>query len=176
MCEMFCATSWKVTEPKVDQGAVEASRHGIARSSKWPKVERDFLKQNPKCAACEKPGAPVQVHHRFPFHYCVALGRPDLELDPRNLITLCETEKDKPGENHHLLVGHLDDFKSSNIDVERDARRLCGKTSVEIRTDARWQRAEASKLKSLDLMTKKDKADFVLKMNNLFPKLSNGYK
>jgi len=45
---------------------------------------------------CCKPGtntrAGLQVHHIFPFHYCIALGRPDLELDDRNLITLCEDD------------------------------------------------------------------------------------
>ena len=42
---------------------------------------------------------PVQVQHIFPFHYCVALGRPDLELDERNLITLCGKSHDGIGEN-----------------------------------------------------------------------------
>ena len=62
------------------------------------------------------------MHHIFPFHYCIALGRPDLELDDRNLITLCEDEAGKPGQNHHLLVGHLDDFESSNLAVVRMRR------------------------------------------------------
>jgi hypothetical protein len=42
----------------------------------------------------------VQVHHIFPFHDCVALGRPDLELDERNLITLCGKSHNGIGENH----------------------------------------------------------------------------
>jgi hypothetical protein len=28
-------------------------------------------------------------------------GRPDLELDDRNLITLCENERDRPADDHH---------------------------------------------------------------------------
>ncbi|MBS2033219.1 MAG: hypothetical protein JST54_35425, partial [Deltaproteobacteria bacterium] len=84
---------------------------GVARSSRWPRIEKLHLSLQPKCACCGDkmdPHAGMQVHHIFPFHYCIALGRPDLELDLRNLITLCENEPGQPGENHHLLVGHLD--------------------------------------------------------------------
>src|SRR6202049_95726 len=96
------------------------------RSPEWPRVERVHLQRQPHCICC-KPGtntrAGLQVHHIFPFHYAIALGRPDLELDDRNLITLCEDEAGKPGQNHHLLVGHLDDFESSNLAVVEDAAR-----------------------------------------------------
>ncbi len=43
----------------------------------------------------------------FPFHYCIALGRPDLELGQRNLITLCEDEAGHPADNHHYEAGVL---------------------------------------------------------------------
>jgi hypothetical protein len=56
------------------------------RSPEWPRVERLHLQRQPRCMCC-KPGANtragLQVHHIFPFHYCIALGRPDLELDDR---------------------------------------------------------------------------------------------
>ena len=95
---------------------------GQPRSPEWPKVEKAHLAKNPHCACCA-PGANLsagqQVHHKFPFHCCIALGRPDLELDDRNLITLCE--KEGAGGSCHLRFGHLDNFKSFNVDVFEDA-------------------------------------------------------
>ncbi len=157
-----------------DHGAAEAARFDIQRSPEWPRVEQAHLKLQPHCVAC-KPGtnsqAKLQVHHIFPFHYCVALGRPDLELDQRNLITLCEDEVGHPADDHHLLVGHLDDFKSSNLDVVTDAQTTFhGKRAVDIRNDPRWKQKEAARLKPLDEMTPQDKADFLAKMNARFPK------
>jgi hypothetical protein len=98
-------------------------------------------------------GAGVQVHHVIPFHWCVLLGRPDLELDPRNLITLCEAEAGRPGEDHHLLVGHVDSFRSANLDVEVDAGvTFHGMTGVAIRADARWRAKVAGRMAPLDRM------------------------
>jgi 5-methylcytosine-specific restriction enzyme A len=155
-----------------DHGAIEAARHGIARSSHWPAVEKAFRASSPFCACCAKqdPKTPVQVHHKFPFHYAIALGRPDLELDPRNLITLCETEKGKPGENHHLLVGHADDFQSSNLTVEEDAlKTFHGMTAIAIRADKTWAARVAGRLKPLDKMTAEDKDAFIKSMNSTYP-------
>jgi hypothetical protein len=56
----------------------------------------------------------LDVHHIRPFHL-----HPDLELEPSNLITLCEA--DKGGVNCHLFIGHLGNFKSFNVDVKADA-------------------------------------------------------
>jgi hypothetical protein len=158
----------------IDHGAIEAARHGIARSPQWSKVEKDHLQIQPRCVAC-KPGtgttAGRQVHHMFPFHYCIALGRPDLELDQRNLITLCEDEAGHPGDNHHLLVGHLDDFQSSNLDVATDAKTtFFGMSAAQIRQNPSWQQKKAVRLKPLDKMTQQDKDDFKAKMNARFPK------
>jgi len=121
------------------------------RSSAWRRVERAHLAKHPRCACC-RPGtnvnAGIQVHHGFPFHYCIALGRPDLELDDRNLISLCETEKDRPSENHHLLVGHLDDFKSSNLDVVKDASvTFFGSSGAEIRGSEAWKTKVLARLR-----------------------------
>lgn len=82
---------------------------GEKRSSKWPKVEESFLKDNPTCAACGSTKH-LNVHHKMPFHL-----DPSLELDPNNLITLC-MDKDC-----HLLIGHGDNFKAYNPDVQNDA-------------------------------------------------------
>ncbi len=92
-------------------------------------------------------------------------------LDQRNLITLCEDEAGNPADNHHLLVGHLDDFQSSNLDVATDAKTtFYGMRAATIKVDSRWKQKEAARLKSLDQMTAQDKADFQAKMNARFPK------
>lgn len=163
-----------IKKPRIDHGAIEAARNGIARSPEWPRVEEAHKKIQPTCVACKNgsPKAGLQVHHIFPFHYCIALGRPDLELDQRNLITLCETEAGDPGQNHHLLIGHLDDFQSSNLDVVTDAQQtFFDLTSDQIRQNATWKQKEASRLKPLDQMTQEDKDAFINQMNTRFPKL-----
>jgi hypothetical protein len=62
------------------------------------------------CGGSEK----LEVHHKQPFHL-----QPEFELDPDNLITLCEANKG--GVNCHLFVGHLGSFKSFNPNVMADA-------------------------------------------------------
>lgn len=82
------------------------------RSSKWPSVEHIFLKNYPRCAACDSTKH-VQVHHRKPFHLY-----PELELEPTNLIGLCMSI-----DHHcHLHIGHGGNFKAWNPHVEQDSR------------------------------------------------------
>ncbi len=88
---------------------------GVRRSSRWPELRRQHLKKNPACAACGGTKK-VEVHHIQPFHI-----RPDLELDPSNLLTLCEAKR--YGVNCHLAWGHAGDYRAVNTDVERDAER-----------------------------------------------------
>jgi hypothetical protein len=162
-----------------DAGTVAAKDHGIDRSSKWEGVRKAFLKTSPYCAACKAPTGwkkllhhgkalvglkPVQVHHQVPFHLCVNLGRPDLELDPRNLISLCEA-----GESHHLVLGHLNDFKSYNPNIAIDAKHFCGKTKVEIVADPHWQKISHARPQPLDKMSDADKAAFRALMDSKFP-------
>jgi len=153
---------------------VEAARHGIRRSAAWPHAEKLHLQVQPKCVCCSpemRPHAGVQVHHIFPFHCCIALGRPDLELDPRNLVTLCEDEAGRPGENHHLLVGHLDSFQSSNLNVLEDAQgSFHGQTAEAIRQSARWLERVEQRLKPLGEMSPAEKAEFAKLMNARLPK------
>lgn len=87
---------------------------GSKRSSRWPSVRRAHLKKNPACAVCGSKKN-LEVHHKMPFHL-----DPGLELNPDNLITLCESKGD--GVNCHLLFGHLGSFKSFNQTVEQDAK------------------------------------------------------
>ena len=152
---------------------VAAARLGIHRSPEWHKVEQLHLRMEPRCACCtdHAASAPLQVHHIFPFHYAIALGRPDLELDQRNLITLCESEGGSAVQNHHLLIGHLDDFQSSNLDVVRDATRLYrGMTATQIKASACWQAAVGKRLKPLAQMSPGEKLQFVQLMNRTFPR------
>jgi hypothetical protein len=83
------------------------------RSGKWPAIRRAHLDANPCCAVCGGTDK-LEVHHKKPFHL-----DPALELDPTNLITLCEANKD--GVNCHLFVGHLGSFKAFNPAVAEDA-------------------------------------------------------
>jgi 5-methylcytosine-specific restriction endonuclease McrA len=76
----------------------------------------------------------LQVHHIKPFHL-----HPHLELEPTNLITLCEVK----GRDHHLLLGHLDEWASYNERVREDVKRHHGKSANQIRADKAWQQAVA---------------------------------
>ena len=161
-----------MTHP-TDFGSLEAARYGFTRSHAWPATRNRHLKIEPYCIACSqaiKSSAPRQVHHIFPFHYCLALGRPDLELDHRNLVTLCEREPGHPAENHHLLIGHLNDFQSSNLDVITDATTtFFGMSAAQIKQAKNWLLKEAVRLKPLDQMTENDKANFKARMDAHFP-------
>jgi len=85
---------------------------GARRSSKWPKVRNKYLKNYPKCRVCGATKL-LRVHHKMPFHLF-----PKLELEPNNLVTLCETKK--YGKNCHLLFGHLGNFRRVNPNCEVD--------------------------------------------------------
>ena len=86
---------------------------GAKRSSKWRKVRNKHLKENPHCFLC-KSKKQLEVHHIIPFYLA-----PQKELDPQNLITLCENKK--YGINCHLLVGHLGNYRKANPSVVMDA-------------------------------------------------------
>jgi hypothetical protein len=153
---------------------VSAQKHEAERSPKWNRFRDDFVSKNPGCVVCgrgKEDGVGVQAHHIFPFHYCIALGRPDLELDARNLITLCETEAGHSADNHHLLVGHLDDFESSNLSVVADASgTFKGQGADQIRANAKWLTERKGKLPHILAMTPEDKAAFTWAMNTRYPK------
>jgi predicted TIM-barrel fold metal-dependent hydrolase len=87
---------------------------GPQRSSKWATVRKEHLKNSPKCAVCEGTKQ-LNVHHIQPFHL-----HPDLELEPANLITLCESAS--YGIICHILIGHLGDYKNVNPNSVEDAK------------------------------------------------------
>jgi hypothetical protein len=69
------------------------------------------LKDHPRCAACFGKDY-LEVHHVKPFHL-----HPELELEPANLITLCEN----PTHNCHFIFGHVLDWRLANPFVRDDA-------------------------------------------------------
>ena len=84
---------------------------GASRSPRWSAVRKQFLIKNPKCAACGG-SSNLEVHHKKPFH----LFR-ELELDPSNLITLC----DATNRLCHIRVGHCWNWEAWNPFVVEDA-------------------------------------------------------
>lgn len=92
---------------KPDPGA-----NGHPRSPHWSAVRDAFVKSK-CCAACGRKDK-LNVHHILPFHLY-----PARELDPANLIVLCEGST-----ACHLTLGHLGDWKRFNPHVVEDAARL----------------------------------------------------
>lgn len=86
---------------------------GAKRSSQWRKARKAHLKTHPDCAVCGSKKK-AEAHHIVPFHFA-----PDQELNPDNLITLCENKR--YGINCHLLIGHLGNYRRVNISCEADA-------------------------------------------------------
>jgi 5-methylcytosine-specific restriction protein A len=82
------------------------------RSPHWSSVRKHHLALHPKCAVCEDT-AKLEVHHIKPFHLY-----PELELEPNNLITLCESKS--YGIICHLLIGHNGNYRSINPNVLED--------------------------------------------------------
>lgn len=83
------------------------------RSPQWRKVRKEAIAKHPYCAACggvEK----LEVHHIVPFHV-----DPTLELEPSNLIVLCESGNG--GVICHLHYGHLGNYQFTNKSVVLDA-------------------------------------------------------
>ena len=77
-----------------------------ARSSKWRGVRDDFL-QGQVCAVCERRNYLV-AHHIVPFSLA-----PEFELEPDNLMALCEGGK-YGIKSCHQLFGHLGNWRRFN--------------------------------------------------------------
>lgn len=111
-----------VSDPQIKQENVVGSKHvETSRSSSWDKVANEHLIEHPKCACCGGMKN-RQVHHIKPFK-----DYPELELDPKNLITLCT---DGPCNlNCHFVIGHLGNTKCHNPNVVEDAAYLLSRFS-----------------------------------------------
>lgn len=136
----------------------------LDRSPAWPDVAKNFRIAHPYCAACGGTQQ-LNIHHKFPFHYVVLCQRPDLELDPRNLLTLCAYHDCE----HHVLLGHLDDYESYNPRVLEFVKKYSDMTSRQIRADAAWQETAAKKPKHLDQMSATEMDAFKKMLDAKFP-------
>jgi hypothetical protein len=161
---------------KQDRGAQAASHHDLERSPHWDKTKRTFLEKNPYCIACgptESAKRVMQVHHREPFHYCVLAGRPDLELDHRNLVTLCESQEGEHAEDHHLILGHLRDFHSYNPQVlEHASVRYHAHSRAQIEADRDYLAALTRRPKKWPDMSEQERGTYRLSLEIQFPVLA----
>ena len=100
-------------------GAIEAEH---PRSPKWPEVMHAFRAEHPNCVICGKGGndQEINIHHVRPYHLF-----PELELDPSNLITLCNHSL------HHLWFGHYGNFRLGyNLAIREDALEFAAKMAL----------------------------------------------
>ena len=100
-----------INQTSQNQKQDHAYEVGMKRSSKWPTVEKRHKLAQPFCKMCGSD-KDLQVHHIEPFHL-----DPSKELDPNNLITLCESI----GVECHFKHGHLKNWHSFNPDIVKEA-------------------------------------------------------
>ena len=81
------------------------------RSPKWPALQKAHLKKQPRCQVCGGKSG-LNAHHKKPFN-----DYPELELEPDNLITLCNTRR------CHILFGHGNDFRAWNPNCDADVAK-----------------------------------------------------
>lgn len=94
----------------IDFGIKSRFLRFATRSPKWSSVRKQHLKDNPCCSACGRCDK-LEVHHIEPVHV-----NPNRELDPSNLITLCDSPC-------HMVFGHLMNYKSWNSHVISDCQQ-----------------------------------------------------
>lgn len=80
------------------------------RSPHWASDRRNHLIKEGECQWCGSK-KDLEVHHIKPF-----CDNPELERDPKNLITLCQGV----GRQCHLKFGHLGNFKFSHLTIRED--------------------------------------------------------
>ena len=162
---------------KKDNGLIAAkkSTNITDRNPLWPEIEKEHLKKQPYCVACGKHvkyAKGLQVHHIIPFHVVIALGRPELELDERNLMTLCENEEGVETQDHHLLLGHFNDWESFNYIVEQDSlKTFHSMPDAQIKANVKWKKEKTTKPKHFDKMTLVEKDELTKYINKRFPLL-----
>ena len=164
----------KTPQKNIDVGLLVASTVGIyERSSKWSKVQAQHLLKQPYCIACGKNVKytnGLQVHHIIPYHICIELGRADLELDERNLISLCQTQENITTPNHHLIIGHLNDWESFNKTVKTNASKtFYAQSSAQIKLNLTWLKMCLKKPKRITDMSSLEKQQLTQYINKKFP-------
>lgn len=89
---------------------------GANRSSRWPAVRKAHLAKYPACECCGNT-KDCEVHHKIPVSV-----DPERELDPTNLMTLCE--RGPGGLNCHIVIGHCGNTKTFNPTAMADAHYI----------------------------------------------------
>jgi len=169
------ATGQVTSEPvieRVDLGEAVGIEHGAHRSAHWATVRRQFLGDHPDCIYCtpeDKGKFTVEVHHIHAFHCCIGVGRPDLELDERNLVGLCETTHGKPAKDHHVAQGHLGDYQYNNDKVLSEIDQYLGMTKEEIEATETWKTASANRGKKFSDWTHDEKVAFRAMLDETLP-------
>ncbi len=84
----------------------------VRRSKYWPALRKWYKAKHSECEACGRKNKwVIFVHHIYPFHLF-----PAKELEVSNLISLCFW--------CHFTLGHLRVWKSYNLSVCKDAKKL----------------------------------------------------
>lgn len=137
----------------------------VLRSPHWEALRKEVITE--RGSKCEISGATtdLEAHHIIPFHFCVILGRPELELEKKNLIILSRGPVDI-----HLLLGHFDNFGSYNINIT-DIKKWQDfiKSCKDIATDAAYLKLKASRPKLWDDMATRDRTNLRKLMDKMFP-------
>ena len=157
---------------KLDLGEIISINHGAGpRSPHWHLVEKEFIANNPKCSAClpSSSNYGINVHHIHPYHICILLGRPDLELDTRNLITLCSTEEGKTSYHHHIVLGHLDDFQLNNDNVIEDITRYQGIEGKALLQESDFKQRIDARPKPFSQWTDQEKQEYRAMLDTQLP-------
>ena len=121
-----------------------------SRDPKWQEYARKFIYDHPACLICGRTAGKRNVHHYIPVAFARAIGRPDLEMDPRNAkYVLCEGGAC----NAHCVVGHLGWYSSYDPYLEAALVQLKGKTEKEIRQMQGYQRAVSIRPKPAEYLS-----------------------
>lgn len=89
------------------------------RSPSWPAVRAEHLRRQPFCQGCLGV-TKLEVHHIVPYHV-----DPSLELDPHNLVTLCEGRM-----KCHFRIGHLGHWNDWNPLVAETCKAVAKDRSI----------------------------------------------
>lgn len=95
--------------------------------------------KHPNCIICDRTADKVELvaHHIYPISLLRLINRLDLELDDRNIRTICEDKK----LGCHYLFAHYQDWKSYNPDIDEFADMFKNSTVAEILESSTYQSA-----------------------------------
>ncbi len=136
----------------------------IPRHDDWDDFRDLVVKE--RGSRCEISGATtdLEAHHIIPFHYCIWLDLPQLELEPRNLIVLSGSPI-----NYHLLLGHLGDFSTYNPYITNIKKwKSLIKHFPRLKDSPFWQGCKKRRPKFIKDMGEKEKRHMYNKVCRMF--------